>query len=664
MTPNVSGIQRVPTLLASSVMRTSIGRTSGQLFGLQSQLSSGLRVQRPSDDPVAAATLLLLEDVAERRTQRVSNLSHADSTLGVLDGALGQASEALLEVKGIASSQIGVGSDAETREAQATVIDAVLEQLRAIANTKYLDLHLFGGTATGAPPLVGLDQGLRYVGERTGFRTDLGVSESIPITLGGQEAFGSLSSRVGGARDLDPAMRDATLLADLGGARGIGVGLGTVQVTQGGTTIDVDLTGLQTIGEVAAALETEIQASLDAGATVSIDAATGNRLEIIPTGGDLTVSDPLSDATAADLGLAGVTFTDGVGATGDDLDPKVTLRTQLADLTGVTAPLGTIRIENIGRSRDLDLSGAATVEDLVNLVEGLDLGVRVEVAASGDRLDFVNELSGGDLSIGEVSGGSTATELGVRSFAAGTLLADFNDGRGVSILSGNVDPVSGLPDASRDLDFRVTLKDDTEVDVDLAGATTVQDALDAINAAAAAAGLVVGVDFEARLAADGNGIEIDDTTNGGVGTTAISRLNGSTAADDLGIAGSTDGATLTGEDRAKVAVESVFTHLMQLRDALRADDQRGIALAGEKLESDLQRVAQARAEVGVRARRVADATEREEDARIRDEALMSRFRDLDFTEAAIRYGQLETQLQAGMLAATRASSLSLLDFLR
>jgi flagellin-like hook-associated protein FlgL len=38
--------------------------------------------------------------------------------------------------------------------------------------------------------------------------------------------------------------------------------------------------------------------------------------------------------------------------------------------------------------------------------------------------------------------------------------------------------------------------------------------------------------------------------------------------------------------------------------------------------------------------------------------------DLDFTEAAIRFTQLQQQLQAGLATAARTSALSLLDFLR
>src|SRR5690606_20965107 len=333
-----------------------------------------------------------------------------------------------------------------------------------------------------------------------------------------------------------------------------------------------DLSSAHTVGDVAELLQEAIQ-TVDAAATVSIDAVTGNRFAIAGNTVAITISDLSAPATAADLGLTG-TYAVG-GGTGSDLDPRLTEHTALSELSGVSVPLGTIRLSNGGQTRDLDLSGAQTVQDIMNLVAGLNIGIRVEIAATGDRLNFVNELSGGNMSIGEVGGGSTASELGVRSFIGSTLLADFNNGRGVQYRSGSINPVTGLPDPAMDVDFRITLKDGRSFDVDLQDVETVQDVLDQINAAAAGAGIAVPAEFIADLAAEGNGIALTDNTAGG--ETRVEARNGSFAAADLGILGSASSATLTGEDRATIAVDSVFTHLIALRDALMANDERGIA---------------------------------------------------------------------------------------
>jgi flagellin-like hook-associated protein FlgL len=562
----------------------------------------------------------------------------------------------------VASSQIGIGSDAETRANQAKVIDAILNEAITLGNRKFQDLHLFGGDATALPPIVELKGGLRYQGTREGLQTDIGLSRSLAVTLSGEEAFGALSSRVEGNRDLDPTLVPDTRLADVNGARGLGVSLATIEVDVGGTLVDVDLSTAHTVQDVADLVQAAIASVPPNGGTVvDIDPATGNRFRILGNVDPVTITDPATDATAADLGLVG-TYPPAV--TGADLDPRITERTLLSSLNGVTVPPGTIRLTNIGQTRDLDLSGATTVQDVMNLVEGLDIGIRVEIAETGDRLNFINELSGGAMSVAEVAGGATATELGVRSLTFDTALADFNDGLGVEIRSGSVDPVTGLPDPAADEDFRITLKDGRQFNVDLAGSVFVQDVLDAINAAATTAGVGVPAEFEAHLVADGNGIALTDNTLPAGNPTLVESLNNSRAAEDLGLPVSTTGATVNGADRATVAVDSVFAHLIALRDALETNDERGITLAGGKLDGDITRAAEARADVGVRSRRVTDTVVREEDLQIQDSGLRSQIRDLDFTEAALQFSLLQQQLQAGLATAGQITSLSLLDFLR
>jgi flagellin-like hook-associated protein FlgL len=469
-----------------------------------------------------------------------------------------------------------------------------------------------------------------------------------------------MSARVEGFVDLDPNLTATTRLADLNGARGLQVVKGTIAVTVNSVETLVDLRDAETVGDVIVRLNAAIQAT-DPGASVSIDAVDGQRLAITPSAGvTVAIADKDTGVTAADLGLVG-TYLGGVTTSSGDLDPRLTELTPLASLPTLTLPLGTLRIRNANQVREIDLSAATTIRDLMNAFEAQRIGVRLEIAASGDRLNARNELSGGAMSIEELAGGNTATQLGIRSLHGTTLLADFNQGRGVGEASGNIDPVSGLPDPSLNTDFRVTLKDGRSFEVDINGDESVQDVLDSINAAAAAAG-VTPAEFTAGLASDGNGFALTDTTVGG--TTSVTDLNNSPAASNLGLLGTTSGATLVSSDRATVAVDSVFSHLIALRDALLANDERGISFATQSLETDLSRAVEARADVGVRARRVEDAQVREEDLSVQDQALRSQIRDLDFTEAALRFSNLQQILQAAYQTAARSQELTLLNFLR
>jgi flagellin-like hook-associated protein FlgL len=206
------------------------------------------------------------------------------------------------------------------------------------------------------------------------------------------------------------------------------------------------------------------------------------------------------------------------------------------------------------------------------------------------------------------------------------------------------------------------LADGRAFEVDLTGCEVVDDVFLAVREAAVAAGITVPDEFDVGFVPEGNGIALWDNTVGPEQLT-VEGINNSSAAEQLGILGSAS-ATLAGEDRAMVAVDGVFSHLIALRDALLANDDSGIQFAAERLESDLARVAEARAEVGVRSRRVEDATTREQGLLVQDQSLKSSIQDLDFAAAAMRFGTLQQQLQAALSTAGNVTGLTILDFLR
>ena len=655
-------LARVPNMLTSQMVLGSITRTNTDLIQLQMQLASGYEILRPSDDPVGASTVSILDNMLERREQRIRNLSHAEAMLGTIDTALSDVSDILLEAKGIGLGQIGVGSDAQTRTNQAEVINSIIQSMQAIGNREYRGIHVFGGASNGTPPFAGLLNGVQYVGDGDGLVTDLGLSISTPITVAGERAFGAVSGRLEGDRDLDPSVTGTTRLADLRGARGLGVTRSAIDIRVNGEELSVDLSTASTVEDVRSALEAAIQ-SVDPTSSIAIDPISGSAFAITPgVGTTIEIPDDQSGIMAADLGISG-SYINGITIVTGDLDQSLTWTTPVDSLSGISMPMGTIRIENGGQSRDVDLSGAETLQDIRNSIEQLGIGIRVDIADSGDRMTIRNEVSGSSMSIGEVGGGTTATELGIRSMSGSTLLSSFNDGRGVEAISGAVDPETGLLDPARNMDFSITLSDGSAFEVDLGSAKTVDEAIAQIEDAAQAAGLGVPGQFSVGLASDGNGFVLTDGT-GGTGGITVAALNNSSAAHQLGILGTSDGATLAGEDRAKVAVDGMFSHLISLRDALLANDETGIAFAVEGLESDIARVTEARAEVGVRAQRVEDASTREQDLSVQDLALKSSIQDLDFTEAAVRFSTLQQQLQAALSTAGNVTSLTLLDFLR
>lgn len=612
-------------------------RTNVELLRLNIELSSGLRVNQPSDDPTAVSGIVNLRALLDEIDGKLTTLDRASGSIDVTDQALGEVSDVLAEAQAIATSQIGIGSSPETREAMADVIDGMIQGLFDLANQQSQDVYVFGGRTSSTKPFVDAFGGIRYVGSREDLIADANAVLPVQLNTNGASALGALSTRVQGTVDLDPDATAATRLSDVAGARGAGTTLGTVDVDVNGTVTSVDLTGARTLGDVADKLSDTIGG---AGA-VSV---SGDGFVLTAGGGNtITISDPGAGITAADLGID-ITASGGATA-GGDLGTKLTELSALADFGAAVDFTGGLKITNGTSTQVIDTSSATTVQELMNTVNNAGLGVRLEINGDRDGFNLVNEVSGTQLSIGENAGGTTATDLGLRSFAADTSLSDFNFGTGVSTVAGKDD-------------LRIHLHDGTQIDVNLDGAGDVQDVIDAINTAAGAAPLTV------SLAADGNGLVLNDGSAGG-SAFVVEAINGSFAAEQLGIeqtAGA--GNTITGGDVATVRSDSVFTHLSMLRDALASDDERMITIAGEGIADDVKRVAKVRAEIGVRGQRVEQDSDRLELRKIQTQSMLSDLRDTDYTEAISRFTQLQQQLEATLATSNRLLNQSLLDFLR
>ena len=646
---------RVPTLMAGRLLGGSIAQTQREMLDLQLGFASGTRLQRGSDDPRATRAIQLLQSSMVRRDQRLNAISWGEAVLGRVDTSLSSLTDLVTEARALAVGQSDDSADADSRAAQAVVVSSMIDQLFAEANADLQGLHIFGGQNGGQRPFASFLGGFRYLGSGEGLVNDNGLG--LPITLSGDEAFGAVSARVEGQVDLNPALSAGVYLEDLAGVDGQGVGAGVVELTAGPNTVEVDLTGAATVGEV---LE-RLQAGLDniaPGSTVTTD---GSRFSITVAGAEDLVIAGVAGDVGSDLGLEG-TFASGATTTGGDTQPQLLSRTRIADLEGLSGVLGSIRLENGGNVQTVDLSGAETIADLQNLIESADLGIRLELEQDG-TLSMFNEVSGTWMSIGE-DGGDTATLLGLRSMGLDTPLSVFNDGDGVPIRSGSIDPETGLPDPAADVDFTITLADGRSFEVDLAGAETVADVLDALEAAAGAATPPIGpAEFSAELATTGNGIVLTDNSGGVTGTFTVTPANGSRAAEALGLLAPVSGNVISGEDRSMVAVESLFTHLKALERALLSNDNWSIERAAIDLQDDLDRLIDVRGAAGARGERLVLAKDRETELSIMEASLLGEARDLDLTDAALQLTNLEQQLQATLAVTARMQQLTLLNWL-
>lgn len=635
-----SNLPRVSNNLRTSITTQNLLGTQTRLLKVQNQLATGKQLSTPSDNPGSAAIIQSIRKTLEQRDAYLANLKFAQSQLGTVDTTLGELTDLLREADQIASANVGSDVSADARASAAAIIGRIYSQAFSLANRQFEGAYLFAGDRSTAPPFVESGGGVKFVGSTNVLQNDFDEGATLAFMVDGNEVFGALTTRIQGTEDLTPAVTGATRLADLRGATGSGVRLGSIVLGNGSTAATVDLSRADTLEDVADA----INAAGVGGITASI---TGDRLTLTGGGGDdITVQESAGGTTAADLGIARAVGA-GAGAplNGQPLQAKVTPLTRLADLRGGAGlDLSGLNITNGQTAQTIDLSSAVTVEDLLNAVNGSTVNVRAAIADDGRRINLLNPTQGVPLTVGE-NGGATAEQLGIRSFAPGSKLSEFNDGRGIRGVDG--------------VDFTVTDSTGVAFGVDLGAAQTVQDVLDAINTAAGLAGAGV----SATLATTGNGIVLTDIA-GGAGMLSVANAPFSRAVDDLGLDAPAAGNVIAGRDTNAVESRGMFANLIALQNALRGNDQRAITESAERLKGDLDRIIRVRGETGARVQELEDRQQRLEDQNVTTRALLAEIEDVDFAEAITRFQTLQTALQATLQTAGATLNLSLLDFLQ
>jgi flagellar hook-associated protein 3 FlgL len=120
----------------------------------QQQVSSGRRIERPSDDPTGAASATRLRASIADIESFTRGIADARTWLGVQDTALQSASSLLARAKELATQAVNGGQNATSRAAIATELEGIRAQLGALANTRQNGQAVFGGFSATAVSLT------------------------------------------------------------------------------------------------------------------------------------------------------------------------------------------------------------------------------------------------------------------------------------------------------------------------------------------------------------------------------------------------------------------------------------------------------------------------------------------------------------------------------
>ncbi|HTQ36805.1 MAG TPA: flagellar hook-associated protein FlgL [Steroidobacteraceae bacterium] len=156
----------------------------------QQQVSSGVRVQTPADDPVAESRILSIQNAQSQLDQYGKNADAATDRLNQGEQALADLATLLQRIQELAEQANSGAMDDTSLNSIATELKSHVSDLQQIANRQDSNgEYLFAGYSTGTQPFAGSGGGMTYVGDQGVRQLQIGASQTVADGIPGQQVF-------------------------------------------------------------------------------------------------------------------------------------------------------------------------------------------------------------------------------------------------------------------------------------------------------------------------------------------------------------------------------------------------------------------------------------------------------------------------------------------
>jgi flagellar hook-associated protein 3 FlgL len=186
----------------------SLNQTQASEQQLTAELSSGVRVNSLSDDPLAAGENVLLLNQMQRDDSFTQTSSLVQGQLQVADSALGGVVAQLTQAVTLATSADNGTLNASNLKSISNQIAGIRDEVVSLANTSYQGQYIFGGSQTAAAPFTisnatspatatySGDANVNYLQTPNGQKIQLNVPGDQIFMAGGNSVLGVLNQLV------------------------------------------------------------------------------------------------------------------------------------------------------------------------------------------------------------------------------------------------------------------------------------------------------------------------------------------------------------------------------------------------------------------------------------------------------------------------------------
>ena len=148
---------------------------------LQEQISSGLMVNRPSDDPLTSRQLLDLESQIAAGDQYTSNITKGELLLNLTNTALGSMSGLMQQVKKVAGDLVSGSTDSNVISGAVSNLTQLKQQLVDLGNTRIGNQYIFAGFSNSQP----FDAAGNFSGTEDALSVEIAQGSRMATTVAG-----------------------------------------------------------------------------------------------------------------------------------------------------------------------------------------------------------------------------------------------------------------------------------------------------------------------------------------------------------------------------------------------------------------------------------------------------------------------------------------------
>jgi flagellar hook-associated protein 3 FlgL len=222
-------MNRITTLMTSNLILSDINQGMNKLQTTEQQLSSGYRINKPSDDPYGATLAVQLKDGLAGLTQYNKNVTDGTNWTQTADSALTSINNIVERARELTVQAANGTMGASELQADSSEVSQLIDQIKQTANTQYNGQYVFTGQTTQnspAPYQVGAND--TFGGTFTQANREVSPQTWVPVNVDGSQILGNGSASDPAGQNLLYTLRQIQTDMAAGNSAGLNTDLGNL----------------------------------------------------------------------------------------------------------------------------------------------------------------------------------------------------------------------------------------------------------------------------------------------------------------------------------------------------------------------------------------------------------------------------------------------------